>query len=103
MKPPRAGATTGAASAGQVIRAIACSSSDFWVLRRTTRRPTGVMRAPPTPCTARASPNSVRLPARPQHSEASVNTAIADVNTLRDPNRSASQPLSGMNAAADIR
>ena len=55
------------------------------------------------PCTARASPNSVRLPARPQHKEAKVNTAIAPVNTLREPNRSASQPLSGMNAAADIR
>ena len=53
MKPPSTGPTTGANSAGQVISAVALSSSDFDALRSTRMRPTGVISALPRPCTAR--------------------------------------------------
>ena len=51
--PPRIGASTGAARAGQVSHAMARTRSPFALDRSTRRRPTGTIRAPPTPCTTR--------------------------------------------------
>lgn len=99
MKPPSTGPTTGANSAGQVISAVALSSSDFEALRRTRMRPTGVISALPSPCTARAATNSVKFCEKPQASEAKVNSAIATRKMLRAPKRSASQPDNGTNTA----
>ena len=99
MKPPSTGPTTGANSAGQVISAVAPSSSDFEALRSTRMRPTGVISALPRPCTTRAATNAVRLCEKPQAIEASVNRAMAARNMLRAPKRSASQPDSGTNTA----
>ncbi|MNY64999.1 hypothetical protein D3C86_2021950 [compost metagenome] len=99
MTLPRSGPTTGAISAGQVISAIAPTSSDLRAFFRTMIRPTGVINAPPTPCTARAAMNWPRLPDNPQKSDASVKMAIATRKMLRAPKRSPSQPESGMKAA----
>lgn len=57
----------------------------------------GAMMAPPTPCKARAATSSHWLPASPQRSEATVNSASPKANTLRLPNRSPALPPSKRN------
>jgi hypothetical protein len=69
------------------------------VVRSTTSRPTGTIIAPPAPCRTRVAVSTSRLGAAAHAAEASVNSAIASVNTRRAPNRSASQPLIGMSTA----
>ena len=103
MKPPSTGPITGANNAGQVMRAVALTSSDFEALRSTRTRPTGIISALPSPCTARAAMNSGRFCARPQLSELNVNTTIAIAKTSRAPKRSASQPEAGTNTAVAKR
>ncbi len=75
----------------------------FSVLRSTIRRPTGTIMAPPAPCSTRATVNSHSVPLAAQTTEASVNATIAQANTMRAPNRSATQPLAGMNTATVSR
>ncbi len=99
MKPPSGGPTTGPTSAGTVSQDIAATSSDFATERSSTSRPTGTIIAPPTPCRMRAATRKARSSARPHRIEPTVNTAIAARNTVRVPNRSAIQPLAGMNTA----
>ena len=101
--PPRIGATTGAARAGQVSHAIAWTRSPFSLDRNTRRRPTGTIKAPPIPCTTRiaTSIGSDTLAAHP--TDARVNTAIAAMKTRRVPNRSAIHPLTGMRTATVTR
>ena len=99
MKPPTGGPTTGPISAGMVSQAIAATSSCFGTLRSSTRRPTGTIMAPPMPCRMRASTRTPSEFACPQAIEPRVNTTIAARNTVRVPNRSAIQPLAGMNTA----
>ena len=53
--------------------------------------------APPIPCRIRMSVNWVSVWEAPQSSEAMVNVAMAAANTDREPKRSATQPLIGMN------
>ncbi|EKD60464.1 MAG: hypothetical protein ACD_54C00721G0001 [uncultured bacterium] len=55
------------------------------------------------PCKARAATSSIRLVDRPQAIEPSANTAIAQRNTRRAPNLSATQPEAGMNTAKASR
>src|SRR5262249_61377574 len=93
------GPITGAVRAGQVRKAIARTRSCFWVLRSTTRRPTGTIIAPPTPWRIRAAVNAGRLVLAAHTTEATVKVAIAEANTVRAPNRSVSQPLAGMKTA----
>ena len=71
--------------------------------RSTASRPTGTIIAPPTPCRTRiaTSIGSDMLTAQP--SEASVNTAIAAMNTRRTPNLSAIHPLAGISTATVTR
>lgn len=103
MAPPRAGASTGAVSAGHVSSAIARTRSVLALKRSTASLPTGTISAPPMPCATRMPTNigSDVLSAHP--SEATVNTAIAVTNTGRMPNRSASHPLHGISTATVTR
>ena len=73
------------------------------MLRTMMRRPTGVIIAPPMPCTMRAITNSVSECDSAQPIEPSTNTAMATRNTLRAPKRSAVQPLAGMKMASESR
>ena len=103
MKPPTGGPSTGPISAGVVTQAMAPTSSRLLMVRTSTRRPTGVIMAPPMPCTMRATTKSVSELDSAQPIEPSTNTAIAARNTVRAPKRSAVQPLAGMNTASDRR
>ena len=64
---------------------------------------TGVIIAPPMPCTIRASTKCQSWADSAQPIEPMMNTAIAAANTVRAPNRSAVQPLIGMNTASESR
>ena len=72
-------------------------------LLTTMTRPTGVIMAPPIPCTVRQSTISASVPDRPHSTELMVNTAMAARNTCRAPKRSAIQPLIGTNTASASR
>ena len=101
MKPPSGGPQIGPINAGMVrkrhrieqMRACRCE-------RSMTRRPTGVIIAPPMPCTMRAQTNCVSDCDSAQPIEPIMNTVIAARNTLRAPKRSAVQPLTGMKTAS---
>ena len=103
MNPPTGGPTTGPTSAGIVTHAMALTSSRFSMVRTSTSRPTGVIIAPPTPCTMRATTKPSSELASAQPTEPTMNTKIAARNTLRAPKRSAVQPLAGMNTASESR
>ena len=103
MKPPSGGPSTGATSPGQTIVPIAVTRWRLSVIRSTISRPTGTIAAPPAPWTKRAAVKVHRPRDRPQRIEATVNSAIAPPTTVRGPNRSAIQPLIGMNTASATR
>jgi hypothetical protein len=103
MKPPTGGPITGPISAGVVTQAMALTRSRLEIERTSTMRPTGVIIAPPMPCTMRAMTKSVSEPDSAQPIEPTMNTAMAVLNTVRAPNRSAVQPLAGMNTASESR
>ena len=73
------------------------------MLRTMMRRPTGVIMAPPMPWTMRANTNSSSVCDAAQPIEPRTKTPMAMRNTLRAPNRSAVQPLAGMQMASDRR
>ena len=64
----------------------------FGVLRSTTSRPTGDMKAAATPCRARAAMKVHRFGLSAHSSEDSVNRPMAPANRLRAPKRSLAQP-----------
>ena len=103
MKPPIGGPTSGPTSAGTVSHDIAATSSFFGVARTSTRRPTGVIMAPPMPCRKRDTTKAGSELANAQATEPAMKTAIAARNTFLAPNRSAIQPLIGMKIASDTR
>ncbi len=103
MKPPSGGPRSGPMRAGTVNQAIAVRNSDFFVVRSSIRRPTGVIIAPPAPCTTRASTNISSDVDSEQSTEPSMKTPIARRNTSREPKRSAAQPETGMNVARERR
>ncbi len=76
--------------------AIAAISRSFGISRRTTRRPTGTIIAPPMPCRTRTATKTGRVVESAQSSEAKVKRTMAAQNTRRAPKRSAAQPLIGM-------
>ena len=86
-------------SAGQVSSAVARRMPLGGVVRSTTSRPTGTMKAPPTPCSARAAMKNHAAVENPQSAELSVNSAIAAVSTARAPKRSTAQALGRMKIA----
>ena len=71
--------------------------------RTSTSRPTGVIMAPPMPCTMRATTKPSSEFASAQPIEPITKIAIAARNTVRAPKRSAVQPLAGMNTASESR
>ena len=77
---------------------MARTSSAWAKVRTIVSRPTGIIIAPPIPCNTR-QPRSPRLLARPHSTEPTVKSPIAAAKTRRVPNRSAIQPLTGMNTA----
>ena len=103
MKPPSGGPITGPTSAGTVTHAMALTSALLSIERSSTSRPTGVIIAPPAPCTMRAITKWVTEDDSAQPIEPTMNTAMAIENTARAPKRSAVQPLAGMNTASDSR
>ncbi len=103
MKPPSGGPTIGPTRAGIVTRAMASMSLLFSTVRTRTRRPTGVIIAPPMPWMKRATTKCHRAPAKAQPTEPSTKTMIAVENVVRAPNRSAIQPLIGMKTASASR
>ena len=78
---------------------MALTRSDFATERSSTSRPTGTIIAPPMPWKMRASTSSGRDWLMPHSTEPRVKTTIAARNTRLAPNRSATQPLIGMNTA----
>ena len=62
-------------------------------------RPTGVIIAPPNPCTMRIVISIGRLFASPHSADPPAKISTAAQNTRRAPKRSAIQPLTGMNTA----
>ena len=103
MKPPSAGPSRGPINAGNVTHTMALISSRRSTLRTRIRRATGVIIAPPIPSTMRAATNCDSELERAQPIEPSMNTAMALRKTVRAPNRSAVQPLTGMNTASESR
>ena len=103
MKPPSGGPITGPISAGTVTHAMALTSALLSIERNSTSRPTGVIIAPPSPCTMRAITKWVTDWENAQPIDPSMNTPIAIANTMQGPKRSAVQPLAGMNTASDSR
>ena len=53
--------------------------------RSSTRRPTGVIIAPPNPCSTRIATSTRRLSDRPHSAEAAVKMTSAAANTRRAP------------------
>src|SRR6266436_2546449 len=103
MKPPSGGPITGPTSAGTVTHAIALTSALLSMERSSTRRPTGVIIAPPAPCRMRAMTKWLTEEDSAQPIEPIMKTATARLNTMRAPKRSAVQPLAGMNTASERR
>ena len=103
MKPPSGGPITGPISAGTVTHVIALTSALLSIERSSTSRPTGVIIAPPMPCRMRAITKWVTFCDSAQPIDPIMNTPMAIENTMRAPNRSAVQPLAGMNTASDSR
>src|SRR5439155_1853876 len=93
------GPTIGPIIAGIVIQFIAETRPARGKLRSRISRPTGVIIAPPKPCTTRIVISIGRLSASPHSAEPPANSRTAAQNTRRAPNRSAIQPLTGMNTA----
>ena len=99
MKPPTSGPITGPIRAGTVSQAIAVTMSALATERSRTSRPTGAIIAPPRPWSRRAATSSrqgiaqaARDRAREEHDDGAAEDVLA-------PNRSATQPLIGMNTA----
>src|SRR5215212_1462127 len=103
MKPPSGGPITGPTSAGTVTQAIALTSALLSIERSSTRRPTGVIIAPPMPCTIRAITKWVTEVDSAHPIEPAMKTATARLNTIRAPKRSAVHPLAGIKTASDNR
>ena len=98
-KPPTIGPTVGPIIAGIVIQFIAETRSERGKLRSRIRRPTGVIIAPPKPCSTRMTKIIGRLVDNPHRAEPVAKIAIATQNTRRVPSRSAIHPLTGMKTA----
>ncbi|EFM63679.1 Hypothetical protein BROD_0230 [Brucella sp. NF 2653] len=103
MKPPTGGPTSGPTMAGMVSHAMAETSSFRGVERMRTRRPTGVIIAPPIPCKKRAITKAGSEFEAAHAMEPTTKTAIAARNTFFAPNLSAIQPLTGMKTASATR
>ena len=99
IKPPAIGPSMGPIKAGIATKLIARMSSDLGNVRTRVSRPTGTIIAPPQPCRTRQATSRWILLDIPHRNDPRVKSPIAEANTRRVPNRSAIQPLMGMNTA----
>ncbi len=93
------GPSMGPIKPGMATNVMARMSSDLANVRTSVKRPTGTIMAPPQPCRMRQATSTWMLLEMPQRNEPIVKSPIADANTRRVPNRSATQPLIGMKTA----
>ena len=93
------GPISGPISAGMATKLMASRNWSLGKARSTTRRPTGISMAPPTPCSTRAAISWFSVAEAAQAMEPVVNRAMASVKMRRVPKRSASQPVAGMTTA----
>ncbi len=93
------GPSIGPTRAGMATKLIARTSSDLAKVRTRVSRPTGTIIAPPQPCSTRQATSRVDVARQPAQERAQGEQAMAEANTRRVPNRSAIQPLIGMNTA----
>ena len=93
----------GPTTAGISTQLVAWIRSRFSTLRISTSRPTGIIRAPPTPSKKRAITRKVTLGALAQEMDPSRKMMMAVRNTVRAPKRSAMRPDTGMKIARLIR
>ncbi|MNZ82358.1 hypothetical protein D3C78_1010540 [compost metagenome] len=100
MKPPMGGPVSGPTSPGIVSSAMAETSSLRLVVRSSTRRPTGVIIAPPMPCRKRESTNSNTDEDTAQQIDPTTKTPMAKRKIFFAPYLSAIQPLMGMKIAS---
>ena len=103
MKPPTGGPSIGPSSAGTVRTESALTRSRRSTVRRSRRRPTGTIIAPPVPWRTRAATKPASELEKPHRIDPAVKTTMAARNTVRVPKRSAIQPLAGMNTASARR
>jgi hypothetical protein len=82
---------------------MAPTSSDFGVVRRRTRRPTGTIMALAMPWKRRAATSWFRFWAKPQAMEAVAKRTMETMKMRLAPNRSAIQPLTGRKTAEASR
>ena len=85
--------------AGTINHVMALTNSALATARNSTNRPVGTIIAPPILWTIRARTRVIRPLDKPHKTDPQVNSAMAEQNTLRDLNRSATQPLTGMKTA----
>ena len=103
MKPPIGGPTIGPMRPGMESHAMALTSCARGVTRTSTSRATGVIIAPPKPCSSRESTKASSEFEAAQAIEPAMKMRIAARKTLRAPQRSAAQAESGMKMASATR
>ncbi|MPN18473.1 hypothetical protein SDC9_165833 [bioreactor metagenome] len=99
IQPPSVGPISGPTRPGIATKLIARMNCSRGNARSTASRPTGNSSAPPRPWITREATKICRLGDSAHSTEPSANKAIADMNTRRVPNRSASQPEAGISTA----
>ncbi len=100
MKPPTGGPITGPINAGVVTQAMARTKSRLLIERTSTMRPTGVIMAPPMPCTMRAITKPVSELDSAQPIEPTTKTRWPP-GTRCGRQSGRGQPLAGMKIASD--
>ena len=103
MKPPTGGPTIGPISPGMLSQAMASTSWLRGVTRTSTSRATGVISAPPKPCSSRDSTKVNSEFEAAQATEPAMKMRIATRKTFRAPQRSAIQAEIGMKIASATR
>ena len=98
-RPPRMGPSAGASSVGIMMYVLALARSAGGKARNSMVTPTGVSMPPPTPCsTLKAMSCSIDC-ASAHASDPATNAPKANMNTRLVPNRSPSQPDTGIHTA----
>src|SRR3984885_10618186 len=102
-RPPITGPSAGATSVGTISSRFALIRSAGGYARNIIAIPTGISSPPPAPCTARNTTSSGSDVATPHSADAAVNSPMAASTTLRAPNRSPTQPDTGITTASVTR
>jgi len=100
ISPPSGGPSAGATSIGAVEMFITLSSEARSTELTRMSCPEALIKAPVTPCAARAAMKAGRLGLRPQSMERSVNPATDQTNSLLPPTLSDSHAQAGITIEA---